>query len=203
MLDAWPGDYCFVLGDSLLVAPMLDDATQREVALPAGSKWYDWWAPDGDAIDGGQTITSHVAVDRDKIPLFLREGAIVPLDIANDVTGIAGAWAKQDRTILVVPSSTETRQFVLHDEDDKTTQISSQIDADHLDHALAHHENDRTSRARRLGQQRDDQGQRHLARDSLLPDEGANMATWGEAAKRLVWVRVPASETATTVTIGN
>ncbi|MFO0658839.1 MAG: glycoside hydrolase family 31 protein [Polyangiaceae bacterium] len=201
--QTWPGDYRFVLGDSLLVAPMLDDNTERDVELPAGSKWYDWWADDADALEGGQTITSHVGVDRAKIPLFLREGAIVPLDVASDVTGIAGAWAKNDRTLLVVPSSTESRTFITHDEDDQTSQISTSMNANQITIQLS-----RTTKTTALRVRVDTGNSAQITVNGQAPeilstpDDGTTAAMWSEAAKRVVWVRVPASSSATTITIG-
>jgi len=66
-------DDLYLLGDDLLVAPVLTrGATSREVTLPAGN-WIDWW--DG-SIHAG-TFTAPAPLDR--IPLYLREGAIVPL----------------------------------------------------------------------------------------------------------------------------
>ena len=49
-------------------------ATRREVPLPPGG-WIDWWT--GERHDGGGTI--EVDAPLDTLPLFLREGGIVPL----------------------------------------------------------------------------------------------------------------------------
>ncbi len=69
-----PDDQYF-FGDDLLVAPVLDrGARAREVIFPAG-EWLDWW--DGSRHVGPARET--VAAPLEKLPLYLRAGAIVPL----------------------------------------------------------------------------------------------------------------------------
>jgi alpha-D-xyloside xylohydrolase len=65
----------YLLGDHLLVAPVVHAGeTEREVVFPPG-RWLDWF--DGTPYDGGTAIT--VPAPLSKLPLFLRAGAIVPL----------------------------------------------------------------------------------------------------------------------------
>ena len=63
----------YLLGDDLLVAPMFAGATTRKVRLPKGT-WYDYET--GEPSGGGQTIEIRPALD--KIPLYVREGALIP-----------------------------------------------------------------------------------------------------------------------------
>ena len=83
----------FLFGRSLLVAPVLraqytpedvrfDDtpvdfsqARSTQVYLPKGADWYDFWT--GERLRGGQTLTRPTQLDR--VPLFARAGAIIPL----------------------------------------------------------------------------------------------------------------------------
>jgi alpha-glucosidase (family GH31 glycosyl hydrolase) len=64
----------FMLGDNLLVAPMFAGDTTRTVILPTG-KWYDFYT--GALAGGGAVITVKPGLDR--IPLFVRDGGIIPL----------------------------------------------------------------------------------------------------------------------------
>jgi alpha-D-xyloside xylohydrolase len=63
----------FVIGDNLLAAPFIGDASKREVYLPAGT-WYCFWT--GAEYEGGK---SHmVEMGWEQMPLFVREGSILP-----------------------------------------------------------------------------------------------------------------------------
>jgi alpha-D-xyloside xylohydrolase len=66
----------YLFGPSLLVAPVLEQgATTREVYLPAGTDWYNYWT--NERVHGGQTITVQAPIDT--IPLFVRAGSILPV----------------------------------------------------------------------------------------------------------------------------
>jgi alpha-glucosidase (family GH31 glycosyl hydrolase) len=66
----------YMFGPAFLVAPVTDQgATSREVYLPAGTDWYNFWT--NERVKGGRTIT--VAAPIDTIPLFVRAGSIIPL----------------------------------------------------------------------------------------------------------------------------
>ena len=66
----------YMFGPAFLVAPVVEQgATSREVYLPAGADWYNYWT--NERVKGGQTITVAAAIDT--IPLFVRAGSIVPM----------------------------------------------------------------------------------------------------------------------------
>lgn len=71
--------YQFLFGPDLLVAPVHRAETSRPVYLPAGT-WYDYWT--GTAHGGGRVLEVDAPIDR--IPLFVRAGAILPL-LPDDV----------------------------------------------------------------------------------------------------------------------
>jgi alpha-glucosidase len=69
-----------LLGRQLLVASVVEPAKRdRTVYLPQGTAWYDFWS--GDRFEGGQTVT--VPAPWDRPPLFAREGAVLPLNLAE------------------------------------------------------------------------------------------------------------------------
>jgi alpha-glucosidase (family GH31 glycosyl hydrolase) len=66
----------YMYGPALLVAPVTEQgATSRRVYLPSGTAWYNFWT--NKKYEGGQTIVAEAPIDR--IPLFVRAGAILPL----------------------------------------------------------------------------------------------------------------------------
>jgi len=64
----------YLLGPDLLVAPVIvHGATSKRVYLPAGT-WIDYWS--GAQYNGGRMVT--VAAPLDRIPIFVRGGALLP-----------------------------------------------------------------------------------------------------------------------------
>ena len=55
--------------------PIREAAKRREVYLPKGSRWYDFWTEK--AEEGGRTIRADAPLET--IPLFVRAGAILPM----------------------------------------------------------------------------------------------------------------------------
>lgn len=77
----------YIFGESLMVCPVTTPmyydvdskpiegkSKKREVYLPSGAGWYDFWT--GEYYQGGQIITSDAPIK--KIPLFVKEGSIIP-----------------------------------------------------------------------------------------------------------------------------
>ena len=64
----------FLLGENLLIAPILRlGATARSVYLPRGL-WFDFWS--GAMFEGGQHVVAEAVAEH--IPVFVRAGAVVP-----------------------------------------------------------------------------------------------------------------------------
>lgn len=72
---AWDADSQYTLGDDLLVAPIVSPGARgRFVYLPAG-RWYDFWT--GAPLESrGETV--HATAGLDRIPVYVRAGAVVP-----------------------------------------------------------------------------------------------------------------------------
>ena len=81
----YPGDpvtrgtatqYEFMLGKSLLVAPVFRDEEKRDsIYLPEG-RWFDYW--DGTVYDGKTTLNAYPA-PLGKLPVFVRAGSVIPM----------------------------------------------------------------------------------------------------------------------------
>jgi alpha-D-xyloside xylohydrolase len=73
----------YMFGPALLVAPVVEQGrTSREVYLPAGTDWYNFWT--NERLRGGQTI--NVAAPIDTLPLFVRAGSILPMGVPVEST---------------------------------------------------------------------------------------------------------------------
>ena len=66
----------FMFGPAFLVNPITKPkATYRNVYLPTGSKWYNFWT--GKSYSGGQTLS--VLSPIEEIPVFIKGGSILPM----------------------------------------------------------------------------------------------------------------------------
>lgn len=64
----------FLMGDHILVCPVLEpNAKSRYVYLPKG-RWYHYWT--NQVLEGGKELTADAALE--EIPLYIREGAVLP-----------------------------------------------------------------------------------------------------------------------------
>jgi alpha-D-xyloside xylohydrolase len=101
----------YMFGPAFLVAPVSEQgATSREVYLPAGADWYNYWS--NDRVHGGQSI--HVDAPIETLPLFVRAGSILPLGSAIENTTEVQKIAK----LRVYPGA--DADFTLYDDDGRT-----------------------------------------------------------------------------------
>lgn len=64
----------FIFGEQILVCPIQEPNAQgRRMYIPKG-KWYNFWTEE--IVNGGKE--KWVVADLDKIPIFIKEGAIIP-----------------------------------------------------------------------------------------------------------------------------
>lgn len=71
----------FMFGPSILVAPVTKaGAVSREVYLPAGANWYDFWT--GAQVAGGEKVDRKTPLKI--MPLYVRAGSILPLGPESD-----------------------------------------------------------------------------------------------------------------------
>lgn len=70
----WPIGDQWLLGEALLVAPVMNESGRRRVYVPEG-RWQDWFT--GEVATGPRWLDLEVPLER--LPLWLREGHPVPL----------------------------------------------------------------------------------------------------------------------------
>jgi alpha-glucosidase (family GH31 glycosyl hydrolase) len=113
------------LGEDLLVAPIVTREDWRRVELPPGDRWHDFW-DDDEIIAGGTTLQYEAALDR--MPLFIRAGAIIPMQVTDDETGHGGVGSSDALTLLLYPDGATRR--LLRPERGRELVVESRRDAD-------------------------------------------------------------------------
>lgn len=102
--------YEYMFGKSLLIAPVTaPDVTDWKVYLPKQNAWYDFWT--GKRFEGGQTILTPAPLD--KIPVFVKEGSIVPMGNV-----IQNTQTKQDELEIRVYTGKDASFALYNDEGD-------------------------------------------------------------------------------------
>ena len=121
----------YLYGPWLLVAPVWrDGARARDVYLPSAD-WADFW-DDAAPIRGPVTL-SNQPVDLDRLPLYVKLGAIIPLDVVSDVTGLGSAASAGRLTLAVYPHHQSS--YELREEAGAVLTITSDKDGEYADAA--------------------------------------------------------------------
>ena len=100
----------YMVGDNILVAPLFTGENVRKVILPPG-KWYDFYTG---SLAGEGTIT--VKSPLDKIPLFVRDGGMIPMIRAIRQTS---EWT-QDMPLEIRVYGKAGGSFELYNDDGKS-----------------------------------------------------------------------------------
>lgn len=93
------GKYHYMFGDDFLIAPIYVDSKNREVNLPDG-KWR-YFFDDEELLNGPQVFSKSFPLE--EFPVYIKEGAIVPLNVKRDYTGLGKEDSEGFTTILIYP----------------------------------------------------------------------------------------------------
>jgi len=204
-----PGDantyavnHTYRFGDELLVAPMItNNAVERQVYLPAG-RWIDFWTDQ--RVDGGATVTWHDP-DQSKLPLYVREGAIVPM-LAQSVQSLAPAsyignpaitTPDGSLAVRVYPKAGATARFRLYD----GTQLEATATGAQLKVVIDGPARSVKLRARATGATSVKAGTKSLAHVASEAALDAATSGWVEPTAGVVLVKLAHAGGKTTVTI--
>jgi alpha-D-xyloside xylohydrolase len=119
--NTYDKDLQYMLGPSLLVAPIYDAGERRSLYLPEGT-WVDYWSKQ--VVHGPVNITVNAPLDT--LPLFVRGGAIIPMipPSSRVPEGLI------DELILdIYPGTAMEYRFY---DDDGVTEFSGTAEADRL-----------------------------------------------------------------------
>jgi len=119
------GKYEYLFGDYFLVAPIWQDTLSRRVTFPKG-KWR-YFFEDSQVFEGGQTVS--LSFPMEEFPVFVREGAIVPLNVTRAYTGLGDRASTGFVTYLIYPARKSRFTTVSPDGQGQTT-VSVQNEGD-------------------------------------------------------------------------
>jgi alpha-glucosidase (family GH31 glycosyl hydrolase) len=108
----------YMLGDNLLVSPVVEAGqTQKTLYLPRG-KWIDYWT--GHPYPGGQDVT--VPTPLPTVPVFIRAGSIIPM---QPVMNYSNEHPLDTLVLSVYPSPDQSGNFTLYEDDGQTLEYQS------------------------------------------------------------------------------
>jgi alpha-D-xyloside xylohydrolase len=91
----------YLYGPSLLVAPIWQNGSRaRDVYLPAGA-WTNFW--NDDDVRTGPVSVAGASTPLGRLPLWVRLGSIIPLDVVSGVTGHGSAGSAGRLTVDLYP----------------------------------------------------------------------------------------------------
>jgi alpha-glucosidase (family GH31 glycosyl hydrolase) len=105
--EAYHHSHEYLLGDEMLVAPVVAPGGEQSIYLPPG-KWLDFFT--GKQFDGDRTFSARYAVD--ETPVFVRDGAIIPEQAVSDYSD-----ARPLDTLLLHLYGTGSGRFELYEDD--------------------------------------------------------------------------------------
>jgi len=105
------GKYHYLFGDNILVAPIYCDNLVNKVTLPPGNWRYLF--DDKTVVEGNSSFEREFPLD--EYPVYIREGAIIPMDIKRDYTGIGNKNSEGYLTLLIYPGG--INEFTVHHPD--------------------------------------------------------------------------------------
>lgn len=102
----------FLVGENLLVAPVLEQGVDKKmVYLPEG-KWYDYWT--GEITEGGKHIIKDAPID--VCPIYIKAGSIIPM---YDSVNYVGEKPYDKLILLVAGENGEYVHFQDNGEDNE------------------------------------------------------------------------------------
>lgn len=96
-----------ILGRDIFTKAITSEDSLTEFNLPDNNKWVDFWT--NEEYNGGDLISKAYPLNR--YPLFIRSGAIIPMDIQNSYSGIGDASLKNKHPILIYPGEKASYRY--------------------------------------------------------------------------------------------
>jgi alpha-glucosidase (family GH31 glycosyl hydrolase) len=88
------------LGRFLFIKAITNGTGVVDIILPAQGQWIDYWS--GKIYQGG-TILKDVRYELDHYPIFVKAGAVIPMQVTNNITGHGDEHSQGKQTVLIYP----------------------------------------------------------------------------------------------------
>ena len=126
VIQPGPAAFSMRVGEEIFVPLVTTNTPTIDIQLPAG-QWVDYW-------DEERVVSGSVAeypAPRGREPVFLRLGALIPMEVMRDYTGHGTRESAGSLTVLVFPSGKST--FRYHNDDTgRWTTFKSVVDGSRL-----------------------------------------------------------------------
>lgn len=113
------GKYHYLFGDDFLVAPIYTDHLSNEIYLPNGN--WRYFFNDRELVKGPTSFEREFPLE--EYPVYIREGAIVPMNIERSYTGLGSEANKGSLTWLIYPG-VDNQFTVFHPDNSGSSTVS-------------------------------------------------------------------------------
>ncbi len=120
----------YMFGPDLLVAPVVNEDTFRTIVFPSG-EWASLW--DGKIVSG--PVTRKVDAPLDTIPVYLRPGAVVPVQLSHELQFGRSMTNSRVDAVVVTPAKESKRVSMLNARGENAT-VTVQSEAGGMSWAL-------------------------------------------------------------------
>lgn len=126
LIQPGPGPYSMRVGEEIFVAMVTSRTPTIDIQLPAG-QWIDYW--EEEKVLSGNLVEHPAPVGRE--PVFLRLGAIIPMEVERNYTGHGTRGSAGSLTVLVYPAGTSSFRY-FNDHTGTWTMFRSVVDGERL-----------------------------------------------------------------------
>ena len=95
------------VGNSIFFKAITSDTNLVSFFLPEEGNWIDFWT--NEKYEGGSKVIKNYALKQ--APIFVQEGAVIPLEIDNDITGFGDNSFKGKTVVLIYPGKASHYTF--------------------------------------------------------------------------------------------
>ncbi|MEZ5043443.1 MAG: glycoside hydrolase family 31 protein [Saprospiraceae bacterium] len=121
------GKYHYRFGKELLIAPIYKDELENEIHLPPGQ--WRYWFDDTQLLEGKQVFKKTFPLE--EYPVFIREGAIIPMDIKRSYTERGDSTSLGFTTWLIYPGQPNACSIYTTDNQEET-HLKTEVNAKEL-----------------------------------------------------------------------